>query len=70
MVYCPFCENQGVIYEAKIKYTNKYIYICDECDTVWIDKNINEDNCKSFDDIMSEIGRNSLWSELSELERI
>lgn len=66
MVYCPFCDGQGVIYKAIIKETQIEIYICDECDTVWRDRNIKEDNCERFKDIMNKIGYKGLWSELTD----
>lgn len=64
MVFCPFCEGQGVIYKAKIKNTQIEIFICDECDTVWEDENINMDNCQGFRHMMKKIGYKGLWSEL------
>jgi formate dehydrogenase maturation protein FdhE len=70
MLYCPFCDGQGVIYKAKIKDTQTEIYICDECDTIWRNKNINENNCERFKDLMNSIGYKGLWSELTDLERL
>ncbi len=70
MVYCPFCDGQGVIYTAKIKNTDIVIYICDECDTVWKNKEIDEDLSLSFKDIMDNFGLQPLWSELEETEKI
>ena len=70
MVYCPFCDGQGVIYRATIKKTEHEIYICDECDTVWRDKDINENNCERFRDLMNKIGCKGVWTELTDLEKI
>ena len=70
MVYCPFCDGQGVIYKAKIKYTDSVIFICDECDTVWKNLQISEDDTLIFKDVMNELGLQPLWSELDEVEKI
>ncbi len=70
MVYCPFCDGQGVINKVTIKGTEMILYICDECDTVWKDKDITEDNCHSFESIMNTLGRKALWSELKDVERL
>lgn len=70
MVYCPFCDGQGVIYKAKIKNTGLIIYICDECDTVWKNTAIDEDSSLKFKDVMSDLGLQPLWSELEETEKI
>lgn len=70
MVYCPFCEGYGIIYKAKIKNTDSIIYICDECDTVWKNLEIMEDNSLVFKDVLKEFGLQPLWSELEEVEKI
>lgn len=70
MVYCPFCDGQGVIYKAKIKNIDLVIYICDECDTVWKNTAIDEDSSFRFKDVMNDLGLQPLWSELEETEKI
>ena len=70
MIYCPFCDGQGVINIATIKKTEVTLYICDECDTVWKDTNIRENNSENFESIMKSIGRKALWSELTGIERL
>ena len=70
MVYYPFCEGYGIIYKAKIKNTDSIIYICDECDTVWKNLEIIEDNSLVFKDVLKEFGLQPLWSELEEVEKI
>jgi hypothetical protein len=47
-----------------------YIYICDECDTVWMaDVELAEDNCQRFDVFMEANGLKPLWNELADIER-
>ncbi|GHH99912.1 hypothetical protein [Neobacillus kokaensis] len=70
MIFCPFCDGQGVICKAEIKALGRIIYICDECDTIWLDgEEINEENCKRFDDFMNQYGLQPEWTELSDIER-
>ena len=49
---CPYCE-QGEILKAKVKKTGEIIYICDECDSVWKQK-IIDDNATNFYDYAEE----------------
>lgn len=70
MILCPFCDGQGVIEKATIKGTDITIYICDECDTVWKDPHITEENCHNFENLMRDLGKKPLWSELTDIERL
>lgn len=70
MRYCPFCDGQGVIYKAAIKGTDMTLYICDECDTVWKDLEITENNCDNLEKVMKTLGKKVLWSEFAEIERV
>ena len=70
MIYCPFCDDQGVINKATIKGTEVILYICDECDTVWKDRDIIGYNCDNFESVMNALGRKDLWSELTDVERL
>lgn len=70
MVYCPFCDGQGVINKVVIKGTEMILYICDECDTVWKYIDITEGNCHNFESVMNSLGRKALWSEFSYVERL
>lgn len=70
MVYCPFCDGQGVIYKARIKDTDLNIFICDECDTIWKAAEITEDSSLRFKEIMNELGLKPLWSELENVAKL
>jgi hypothetical protein len=62
---CPFCEGQGMIRKAVVKKLARTIYICDECDTLWLDGDeINEETCLRFDEFMNQHSLQPLWSEL------
>jgi Zn-finger nucleic acid-binding protein len=67
---CPFCDGQGIVCKARIVKLNLTIYICDECDTIWLDrKDIKETNCNRFEDFMEQNGLLPLWSELTNIQR-
>ncbi len=66
--FCSFCEGEGDIYRARIKLTGEVIFICDECDTVWFNKDIIETEATSFEKVMLDRGLRPLWSELEDLE--
>ncbi|KNY26935.1 hypothetical protein [Pseudobacteroides cellulosolvens] len=70
MVFCPFCEGQGLICKADIVGKNIQIYICEECDSMWKTPKIEKENCYGFGDFMKEIGLKGLWSELQNVERL
>ncbi len=70
MVYCPFCAKQGVIYKAKIVKNSVQLFICDECDTVWLTEDIREDNCINYRKFMDNHGLKELWSELCDVIRL
>lgn len=70
MIYCPCCYNQGAIHKATVKGTNLEIYICDECDLVWRNLDINESNWEMFTNFMNKLGLKALWSELENAEML
>lgn len=67
---CPFCDGQGVINKAKVIKNDMLIFICDECDTVWLTNDIREDNCVNYHKFINEQGLKGLWSELYDIKRI
>jgi Zn-finger nucleic acid-binding protein len=71
MIECPFCEVQGIICKAEVKKLARTIYICDECDTIWLDGDeIKEETCLRFDEFMNQYGLQPLWSELDHIEKV
>jgi len=69
-MYCPFCEGEGELYQGIIKKNQQIIYICSECDTVWLEKDFSKDQCVRFETIMDELGLSPLWMELDHLEKV
>lgn len=70
MVFCPFCDGQGLIDRATIQGTNIDIYICNECDTMWKTAKISENNCENFKEFMNSLGFRGLWEELTNVQRL
>ncbi len=67
---CPFCDGQGEIYRVVVKQTNETIFLCGECDTVWLNQAIAENNATNLTDYMAARGLEPLWSELDYIEKI
>lgn len=59
---CPYCE-QGEVLAAKLIKKNKKIFVCDECDTVWLEK-IDMQAGIRFDIFMESEGCRVSWDEL------
>lgn len=70
MIECPFCDGQGVICQAEVRKIDLIIYICDECDTVWLNGDeMKEENCIAFDSFMHQHGLSPLWDEFACVEK-
>jgi hypothetical protein len=70
VIYCPFCDGQGIVVLATVKKLNRSIHICDECDTMWLKgERIETETGKSFDLFMKNNGLEPLWSELTSIQR-
>lgn len=70
MVFCPFCDGQGLVCKANVIGKNIQIYICEECDSMWRTPEIETDNCDDFRKFMNELGLKGLWNELESIERL
>ncbi|PID79367.1 MAG: hypothetical protein CSB19_02425 [Clostridiales bacterium] len=69
-ILCPFCEGQGEIYRAVVRQTKETIYICDECDTVWLTEQIEEDRATHLESYMSSRALPACWCELERVEKL
>lgn len=66
---CPECGS-GPIHRAQLRRDGKEIYICEECDCVWLET-IESAKTITFDELMKAYGVNlALWSELKLIEII
>jgi Zn-finger nucleic acid-binding protein len=67
---CPRCEQDEIV-GAKIKANGGLIFICPECDAMWLSSDgIALDNFLDYGTYMKSIGLSQLWSELSVTGRI
>jgi transposase-like protein len=68
-MWCPRCD-QGNIVKAEIKATCETIFICEECDAVWLGQsNISRTNFIDFSVLMESKKLEPLWSELTLRDR-
>lgn len=66
---CPRCE-QDEIFEAKIKANGRLIFICPECDAMWLsDSKIGGDSFLDYGSYMKSIGLSQSWDELDVMEQ-
>jgi transposase-like protein len=67
-MWCPRC-NQGKVVKAKIIKNGNNLFICEECDATWKNKEQLEDNqFEDFSLYMESIGLRGVWSELEILD--
>ena len=36
-VECPVCDGQGFVRQITLQPINKIVYVCDECEAMWLD---------------------------------
>lgn len=63
---CPRCDGQGVIYKAILINKQVLLFICDECEATWLDKDRIE--LANFIDFSTFLEINGLKYEESEIE--
>ncbi len=63
-MWCPRCE-QGEIVKAQIKSNKNTIYVCEECEAMWLNpRDIGTKPHVDFGCYMKSIDLKPLWSEL------
>lgn len=67
MTICRLCE-QGVVNKVSIKKTNEIVYLCIECEALWLTKEISSINVLNFDTFMEKRNLKPVWSEVEILE--
>ena len=66
IMVCPRCDNQGLIYKAKVLNLDLELNICDECDACWpMNQIMSVDN---FKDLTVFIEEHKLTYEEAEIE--
>ena len=64
---CPYCE-QGVVLSVRVKVNNMIVYICEECDTVWMNKEITIYNGMNLDRFSERINYALSWEDFELLD--
>jgi hypothetical protein len=63
-IICPGCS-QGRVLCARVRALDEGIYVCDECETMWFQKDdIGSRKPCNFVNFMRGRGLEGLWSEL------
>lgn len=63
---CPRCDEQGLIYKAKVFNLGIELYICDECDACWLKESLIDFN--NFKDLTVFLEEHNLNYENTEIE--
>lgn len=63
-MYCPRCE-QGVILQVRVMDLDEVVYLCDECNAMWHNKeHISAHTFKDYQTYVRSKGLKGAWSEL------
>ena len=66
---CPRCDEQGEIYKVKIKEIDNIIYICDECEACWENKeNIKKETFQDLSTYLESKGTSYTDSHFEALD--
>ncbi|HEV2916295.1 MAG TPA: hypothetical protein VGW78_00955 [Candidatus Babeliales bacterium] len=66
-VICPRCDGNGIIYRATLLPSSEKIFICDECEAIWLNTDINKSNFKDFTTHIRSLGYSYNQVELSNI---
>jgi hypothetical protein len=72
MILCPLCNpgGGGEVLRVRILKLNMELWLCDECDALWLDEaDIGTDRADAYWHFMEKHGLPPLWSELEVLTR-
>jgi hypothetical protein len=65
MLICPRCDGQGSVLKAQIKKTREMIFICDECDAMWLSlEAVGSQPWVDFGTYMEEKALSPTWEEI------
>ena len=62
-LWCPVCD-QGWVVEATIRRDGDRIWVCEECEVLWIGPTVSRYPDDTFSSLMEERGYKPLWDEL------
>jgi len=55
-VVCPRCDGNGLIYKAVLVPINRIVFMCDECEALWLDTVIHRCNFQDFTSYVASQG--------------
>jgi hypothetical protein len=63
---CPRCDGQGQVLAAKVNATGQDIFVCDECEAMWLAaEDVGLVEHVDFGSYMQGQGLAPLWSEIT-----
>ena len=70
MVACPYCQ-QDYVWEVSINDLPGPLYMCLECDTVWVaPQDIHDGKGQNFEDFMAQQGRVADWKAITKVKQV
>jgi hypothetical protein len=72
-MYCNVCSQQGSIYQAYIPRLKLYVYVCDECNTVWTEeecKQIGSERISLYGDLETFLEKHNVGYLKAEIKKI
>jgi hypothetical protein len=67
-VVCPRCDGNGFIYKATLMPINMIIFMCDECEAIWLNTLINKSNFQDFTSYVSSLGYTYDQIEINDID--
>jgi hypothetical protein len=62
-VACPYCDGNGLMQEFVVRAAGRSLYVCDECDQVWVD--LDAVDCEPAMGVWRDVGDGLKWWHLS-----
>jgi hypothetical protein len=68
-IECPRCDEQGYVLPVRINSTGQVIFLCDECDAVWLSAvGIGKTPFFDFSTYVAHFGLQGTWEEITVLD--
>jgi Zn-finger nucleic acid-binding protein len=66
-IVCPRCDGNGLVYKSKIINLDLIIFICDECEAVWLDEEIRLDKFQDLTTFLESKGLTYNGAQIQDL---
>lgn len=63
---CNTCKEQGNIHKVRVLPNNEIIYICYECDSIWLLNQVNLVSTLTVDKYLNDNNLSGKWDDLFE----